>query len=107
MRCLFTLLVLFVVLSSLILSGCGAVYISGFTDFDVASGTVSIVRVTIIDNGHGGSVSVTIVTLLQLGSTRDWTFCGLQASRFPVNSFVTVAYTPGNACATVMSVTVG
>jgi len=103
MRCLFSLPMVL----SLLLSGCGAFSVSAFTNFGIASGTVSIVRVTIITDGHGDSTTVTIVTLLQLGSGRDWTFCGSQVSQFPINSFVTVNYNPGTSCATLISVAVG
>src|SRR3569832_1259845 len=83
------------------LAGCGGtVVVGGRTDFPEVSGTVSIVHLTIID----GNVQVTAVTMINSGSAQTLTFCGNVVSRFPSNSFVTVTYTQGNSCNTVVKV---
>jgi uncharacterized protein YceK len=58
-------------LFSLLLTGCGTVVVRGALNSDntvVASGAVSIVRLTFASDGNGNSVTVTVVTLLQSGS---------------------------------------
>lgn len=86
-------------------AGCGNVFISGA--INSVSGTVSIVHVVITSNGNGTSVTVTAVTLLNNGRATTQNFCGNVASQFPVNAFVTANFTPGSACGTVISVTIG
>ncbi len=107
MRCLALLLGV----SCVLLSGCGGVSVSAFSDPGVAgtsfaSGTVSIVQLTFASDGNGNSITVTAVTLLQNRSAQDLTFCGSQVTRFPINASVTVNYTPGSTCSTLTSVTV-
>jgi uncharacterized protein YceK len=53
------------VLSSLLLSGCGTVVVRGALNdgnIVVTSGVVSIVRLTFASDGNGGSITVTVVT---------------------------------------------
>ncbi len=100
---------LLLVLSCISLSACGAFYVGGFFDSCTAGscvcrGTVSIVQLTFVSDENGNSVSVTVVTLLQHGDAREVRFCGSQASQFPLNSIVTVNYTPGSPCSTLISV---
>ena len=107
MRCVACLLVL----SCVLLLGCGAMSISasfdpGAAGTSTASGTVSIVRLTFANDGKGNSVTVTVVTLLQRDDAQDLTFCGSQVSQFPINAFVTVNYTQGTLCSTLNSVSV-
>jgi uncharacterized protein YceK len=107
MKSLVSVLVLFCIL----LSGCGTVsggayFDSGAAGTSTISGTVSIVRLTFANDGKGNSITVTVVTLLQRNDAQDLTFCGSQASQFPMNSFVTVNYTPGITCSTLNSVSV-
>jgi hypothetical protein len=70
----------------------------------VASGFVSIVRFTFASDGNGSFTSVTVVTLLNSGSAQDLTFCGSQAAQFPINAFVTVKFSQGTSCSTLISV---
>ncbi len=105
----YEVLSLLLVLSCVSFSACGAVYVCGFFDncsagTCVGRGTVSIVQLTFVSDDHGNSVSVTVVTFLQHGDAREVRFCGSQASQFPINSFVTVNYTPGSPCSTLVSV---
>lgn len=107
MKCLGPVLVLFCTL----LCGCGAVSVSAFFDSgaagtSTASGTVSIVQLTFANDGKGNSITVTVVTLLQRNDAQDLTFCGSQVGQFPINSFITVNYTPGITCSTLNSASV-
>lgn len=108
MTCLASLLVVFCIL----LSGCGGWSVSAFSDpgaagTSFASGTVSIVQLTYASDGNGNSITVTAVTLLQNRSAQDLTFCGSQVSQFPINTSVSVNYTPGATCSTLISVSAG
>src|SRR5690348_13939989 len=87
---------------SLMLTGCGAVIVNGTINGDTvtSSGVVSIVRLTFASNGNGGSVEVTVVTLVQSGTSQDLTFCGSQVNLFPKNSAVTTKFTRGTPCST-------
>ncbi len=74
--------------------------VGGRTDFPEVSGTVSIVHLTIID----GNVQVTAVTLINSGSAQTLNFCGNVVSQFPNNTFVTVTYTQGNSCNSIVKI---
>jgi hypothetical protein len=105
MRRLLSLLILL----SLLLTGCGTVVVRGALNSDnsiVASGMVSIVRLTFASDGNGGSITVTVVTLLQSGTAQTLTFCGSQVTQFPMDTFVTAKFTAGSTCSTLVSVTV-
>ena len=105
LRCALTVSLLFVLL---LLPGCGAVSVGGWSNpggnsMSSATGTVSIVQLTWASD-HSGMISVTVVTLLRNGGAQDLTFCGSQTSQFPLNAYVTANYTPGTACSTLISV---
>jgi hypothetical protein len=99
------------VLLSLVLAGCsGTVFVGGAINngpIVVASGVVSIVRLTFASNGNGTSVTVTVVTLLQTSAAQTLTFCGSQVGQFPMNTFVTTQFTAGTTCSTLVTVTKG
>jgi hypothetical protein len=65
---------------------------------------VSVVRLTVFSDPSGTDITVTAVTLIELGVASSFNFCGNQISQFPMNQFVTAQFTPGNTCATVVSV---
>lgn len=85
--------------------GCGAVNVTFTSKFSQASGYVSVVHLTVVDNGDGTSTTITAVTLLSSGAATTHNFCGNVVSQFPVNSWVTARFTPGTACGTLISVT--
>ncbi len=96
-----------VLLLVVFLSGCNAVTsFSAFFTPNVAStsGVVSIVHFTVVSGPGGTSVNVTVVTLVQNGSGNTDTFCGDVRNQFPMNTFVTVKFDPGQPCATVVQV---
>jgi len=96
-----------ILLTALLGPGCGTVIVRGAINLPAtASGFVSIVHFTFVSDGEGGQTSVTVVTLLSAGSAQELTFCGTQVSQFPMNTVVTVKYTQGPNCSTLISVTV-
>ena len=105
MNRLLSLLLVFVLLTSL--SACGSkFFIRGAINTSTVSGTVSFVQVTtIVDNG--GFVTVTIVTFLQNGISTNINFCGNQQTMFPMNQFVAASFTPPPPCATIVQITIG
>lgn len=85
--------------------GCGNVFIGGAIHPAVSTitGTVSFIAVnTIISNGS--TIQVTFVTFLASGTTSSIGFCGDQSSQFPLNQTVTMNFTPGQPCATLVVV---
>jgi len=95
------------VLSSLLLAGCGAIVVRGALNPGgtvTASGVVSVVRLTFAADDKGSSITVTVVTLVQSGAAQDLTFCGSQVSQFPMDTFVTAKFTAGSSCSTLLNV---
>jgi hypothetical protein len=93
---------------SLLLNGCGQVFVHGsFTpDMTSVSGTVSMVQLTLIADSHGSTVTVTGVTLVSSGNANTINFCGDQRSQFPLNQAVRTNFQPGTPCATLVVVIV-
>ena len=97
------LCLLSVILAALLLTSCGQVFVSAFSNpgnSTVFVGTVSIVQITVID----GNVLVTFVTLINGGVGNDFTFCGDQRNQFPMGQMVSATFTPGTPCANVVQV---
>ena len=97
------LCLLSVILASLLLTSCGQVLVSAFSNpgnSTVFTGTVSIVQITVID----GNVLVTVVTLINGGVGNDFTFCGDQRNQFPMSQLVSATFTPGTPCANIIQV---
>ncbi len=69
-----------------------------------ASGTVTVVRLTVVSGPGGTNVNVTIVTLLTNGFSNTLTFCNTQSSLFPMNAFVQVNFTPAQPCISAFSI---
>ena len=87
--------------------GCGNVFIGGAIHPAVSTitGTVSFIQVnTIISSGS--VTQVTFVTFLSNGTTSSIGFCGDQSSQFPLNQTVTMNFTPGQPCATLVLVVI-
>ena len=88
--------------------GCdGTYFVGGFFNPGAASGVVSIVQFSFVSGSTGSSTSVTVVTLLDMGMNTSTSFCGDQRNHFPMNEFVNVTFTPGDPCATLLSVSRG
>lgn len=89
------------------LLACGGIHvgaISNPSNVSVASGTVSVVHLTVVSNSNGTFVNVTAVTLLMPLGTNSLMLCGDQRSQFPTNSTVQVSYTPGQDCSNLVKV---
>jgi hypothetical protein len=86
--------------------GCGSkFFVRGALNSSTISGTVSIVQLTTVVDG-GSSVTVTLVTFLQSGTSSTMNFCGDQRMQFPVDQFVQANFTPGTPCASVIEIVV-
>src|SRR5689334_23353415 len=95
-----------ILLTGLLVSGCGTVIVRGAIKFPVsATGFVSNVHFTFVSDGEGGQTSARVVTLRSPGSAQELTFCGSQVSQFPMNTVVSAKYTQGPHCSTLISVT--
>ncbi len=96
-----------VLLLVVLLPGCNGItsFHAFFTpNLATASGVVSIVHFTVISGPGGTFVNVTLVTLVQNGFGATDTFCGDVRNQFPLNTFLTVNFTPGQPCGTVVQV---
>lgn len=84
---------------------CGDIFVRGAITpgTQSTSGMVSIVQFS-ADSGAG--VSVTIITLIGNSVPNTLSFCGDQRTLFPLDNQVQINFTPGQACATVLTVTV-
>ena len=99
------LLSTFLVASLLLMSaGCGNVFVGGAINFSTVSGFVSIVQLTTVGDGSGGTVLVTFVTFLQQGTSSTIGFCGDQRVQFPMERMVKTNFNPGQPCATLIVV---
>ena len=102
-----TLGLAFLLLSVLLISGCGNVFFRGAinTNTQTANGFVSVVQLTIvIDNNV--STQVTIVTLQDTFGASNFTFCGDQTSQFPLNNQVQATFTAGQPCSNLLNVVI-
>ena len=102
------LLRIFPLMLSVLLSGCGQVFVgfvwnpNGTTGH--ISGTVISVQLGFIDDRHGTSATFTAVTLVNGGVSTTMNFCGDQRSLFPMNQFVSVDFHNGPYCSTLTAV---
>jgi len=67
---------------------------------------VSTVQLTTVVE-DGTSVTVTLVTFLQSGTSRSMNFCGDQRALFPVDQFVNASFTTAPPCASVVQIVIG
>jgi hypothetical protein len=100
-----------VVAFTLALSGCGGgtfLFTTGpnGSNFIVVSGTCTSVQ-TVNVVGNSGFILVTSVTLISNGMSSSFNFCGNVTGQFPLNSFLTIRFTNGPACAMPASIVIG
>ncbi len=92
------------------LAGCGAVFVGFVSNPGVVpssiSGTITIVHLGFSADSSGAVVNVTLVTLVDLGSTSTMAFCGDERTLFPVDQTLKVEFTNGTLCSTLVSVAV-
>lgn len=98
------LLVVLVVAGLLTTVSCGDIFVRGAINpgMQSAVGTVTIVQ---FSASSGAGVSVTIITLTGNSTANTLNFCGDQRTLFPVDKQVQINFTPGQPCATVLTVT--
>jgi DUF4097 and DUF4098 domain-containing protein YvlB len=90
--------------SGAVACGGGIFFISTSDDgviFFTASGTVSVVQLTIINGSQ-----VTVVTLIDTGAAQTFNFCGNVVAQFPTNTFVKATYRHNGDCDSVMHVAI-
>ena len=90
------------------LVGCGAVAFQANSGLPAnavtAAGVVSFVHLTVILDGHGSLVNVTVVTLVQTGVPQTFTFCGAQDTMFPLEQNMRVSFVPATTCGNIVTV---
>jgi hypothetical protein len=95
---------------SLLLSGCGQVFVGFASNPQIApstvSGMITIVHLGFATGDGGVEVTFTVVTFVNGGLSNTLDFCGDQRSQFPINQSVKVNFTPGNICSTLVTVVV-
>jgi hypothetical protein len=90
------------------LTGCGNIFIRGAINLGTASvsGMVSVVQLSAVIGDGGSTVQVTLVTFLQDGTSSTIGFCGDERSRFPVQESIRANFTPGQTCASIVSIVI-
>ena len=99
------LVVLLVACLTSLWASCGNVFVGGGFQPGQSSltGAVSFVEVNTVV-WDGASIEVTLVSFLQEGFSSSLTFCGDQSGQFPIDQTVTMNFTPGQPCATLVTV---
>jgi uncharacterized protein YceK len=103
------LLLVSIVALSLLLAGCGQVFV-GFVSNPGnpmhVSGTVSMVQLEFYDDSHGTLINFTAVTFINAGTATTINFCGDQRRGFPINQPAQASFTTGTVCSTLISVSI-
>lgn len=89
------------------LMGCGGVTFQSNTlgaNTVSANGFVTFVSFTAILDGNGTLVNVTVVTLVQTGTSQTFTFCGNQNGMFPLSQNLRVSFIPATTCGNIVAV---
>jgi hypothetical protein len=97
---------------SLLLAGCGQIYVAGFWNQPAPpphpapfKGTVAAVEIR-LSGDFETPKSFTVVTLRNSNGFTTLNFCGSHASEFPVDGVVSVRFSPESECARLRSVQV-
>jgi hypothetical protein len=93
-----------VALTLFLTTSCGVFFIGGAIVPATVQGTISTVQLTSVANGTGGTIEVTMVTFLQVGTSTTIAFCDDQTHQFTLNQLVTVNFHPNQPCATLVEV---
>jgi len=90
------------------LTGCGNIFIRGAINpgSSSVSGMVSFVQLSAVIGDGGSMVQVTFVTFLQNGTSSTIGFCGDERSRFPVQESIRANFTPGQSCASIVTIVI-
>ena len=98
-----------VVALSLLLAGCGQVFV-GFVSNPGnpmhVNGTVSMAQLEFLNDGHGTLINFTAVTFVNAGSATTINFCGDLRSDFPVGRSAQANFSTGIYCSTLIAVVI-
>ena len=88
-------------------TACGNVFVRGALPggpSTVISGSVSVVQLSAAIGENGTTVQITLVTLVQSGTSSTIGFCGDQRSHFPMQQTVRAEFNPGRTCASIVTI---
>jgi hypothetical protein len=68
------------------------------------SGSVRVVQLSAAIGENGTTVQITLVTLLQSGTSSTIGFCGDQRSHFPMQQTARAEFNPGRTCASIVTI---
>jgi hypothetical protein len=87
---------------------CGSVFVGGAIQNGTLTvhGSVTNVQLGNVVSSSGGTLQVTFVTFLQSNVPTTIGFCSNQTAQFPLNQTVSVNFTSGEPCATLIVVVV-
>ena len=90
------------------LTGCGNIFVRGAINpsSSSVSGTVSIVQLSAVIGDGGSTVQVTFVTFLHDGGSSTIGFCGDERDRFAMQQNVRANFTPGQPCASLITIVI-
>jgi hypothetical protein len=90
------------------LTGCGNIFVRGAINpgSSSVSGMVSFVQLSAVIGDGGSTVQVTFVTFLQDGTSSTIGFCGDERNRFPVQESIRANFTPGQTCASIVTIVI-
>jgi hypothetical protein len=90
------------------LIACGNIFIRGAINPGPSSvsGMVTVVQLGAVIGDGGSTVQVTFVTLQQDGTSSTVGFCGDERSRFPVQESIRANFTPGQTCASIVTIVI-
>lgn len=99
---------LLIFLTSLLLTGCGGVFVGFVSNPQISpssvSGIVIVVHLGSANDSTGQPVTFTAVTFSNGGFSSNVNFCGDQQSQFPLNRSVRAQFNPGTVCSNLISV---
>lgn len=99
---------LLALLASLLLTGCGQVFVGFVSNPQMPSSSVSgiviVVHLESTNDANGGSITFTAVTFSNGGLSNTVNFCGDQRSRFPLNQAVKAEFNAGTVCSNLVVV---
>jgi hypothetical protein len=96
-----------IILLLVLLAGCGSstrIGIISNPGSATVEGVVSFVRVTVMSDANGTSITVTAVTLISRGTPMNFTFCGDHSDAFQLNTTVKTVFNSNITCSTLLSV---
>jgi len=99
---------LLALLTSLLLTGCGGIFVGFVSNPQISpssvSGIVIVVHLETSSDVNGNSITFTAVTFSNGGLSSNVNFCGDQRSQFPLNRSVRADFNPGTVCANLVVV---